>query len=84
LLVGHGPCVGLYGMFTMFELPLTGNPTISYTDDIMGHLHCAYGYNLLNWPGWGTLRDISEAQSLASYIRSTRNSSSQVIGTSRL
>jgi Ser/Thr protein kinase RdoA (MazF antagonist) len=29
----------------------------------------AYGYNLLTWPGWQTLRDISEAHSLASYIR---------------
>jgi aminoglycoside phosphotransferase (APT) family kinase protein len=29
----------------------------------------AYGHNLLTWPGWQTLRDISEAHSLASYIR---------------
>jgi hypothetical protein len=29
----------------------------------------AYGHNLLCWPGWNTLRDISEAHSLASYIR---------------
>ncbi|MGH2881821.1 MAG: phosphotransferase [Solirubrobacteraceae bacterium] len=29
----------------------------------------AYGYNLLTWPGWQTMRDISEAHSLASYIR---------------
>ena len=29
----------------------------------------AYGPNLLCWPGWRTLRDISEAHSLASYIR---------------
>ena len=29
----------------------------------------AYGYDLLHWPGWITLRDISKAHSLASYIR---------------
>ena len=29
----------------------------------------AYGHNLLNWPGWSTLHDISEAHSLVSYIR---------------
>lgn len=29
----------------------------------------AYGHNLLTWSGWHTLRDISEAHSLASYIR---------------
>lgn len=29
----------------------------------------AYGHNVLRWPGWTTLRDISEAHSLASYIR---------------
>jgi Ser/Thr protein kinase RdoA (MazF antagonist) len=29
----------------------------------------AYGYNLLTWPGWQTLRDISEVHSLSSYIR---------------
>jgi aminoglycoside phosphotransferase (APT) family kinase protein len=28
-----------------------------------------YGHDLLSWPGWVTLRDISEAHSLASYIR---------------
>jgi Ser/Thr protein kinase RdoA (MazF antagonist) len=28
-----------------------------------------YGHDLLRWPGWTTLRDISEAHSLASYIR---------------
>lgn len=29
----------------------------------------AYGHDLLGWSGWTTLRDISEAHSLASYIR---------------
>jgi Ser/Thr protein kinase RdoA (MazF antagonist) len=29
----------------------------------------AYGHDLLRWPGWTTLRDISEAHSLGSYIR---------------
>lgn len=28
-----------------------------------------YGHDLLHWPGWISLRDISEAHSLASYIR---------------
>lgn len=29
----------------------------------------AYGHDLLSWPGWLTLRDLSEAHSLSSYIR---------------
>lgn len=29
----------------------------------------AYGHDLFSWPGWTSLRDISEAHSLASYIR---------------
>jgi hypothetical protein len=29
----------------------------------------AYGYNLLDWPGWVLLRDITELHSVSSYIR---------------
>ncbi len=29
----------------------------------------AYGYDLLEWPGWKSLRDITEYHSLGSYIR---------------
>jgi Ser/Thr protein kinase RdoA (MazF antagonist) len=29
----------------------------------------AYGYDLMDWPGWTMLRDIAELHSLASYVR---------------
>ena len=31
----RGPHVGLYGTFTLLELPLTSNPTIAYTDGML-------------------------------------------------
>ena len=31
----RGPHVGLCGTFTLLELPLTGNPTVAYTDGMI-------------------------------------------------
>jgi len=33
--MGRGPHVGLYGTFTVLELPLTGNPAVAYTDGMI-------------------------------------------------
>lgn len=57
----HGPreLDLLYAAPDHFHTPATDRHTFTH----------AYGHNLLNWHGWRTLRDISEAHSLASYIR---------------
>jgi transcriptional regulator with XRE-family HTH domain len=33
--MGHGPHVGLHGTFTVLELPLMGNPAVTYTDGMI-------------------------------------------------
>lgn len=49
----------LYAAPDHFHTPATDRDTFTH----------AYGHNLLTWPDWHTLRDISEAHSLAAYIR---------------
>jgi Ser/Thr protein kinase RdoA (MazF antagonist) len=54
-----------------FELDLvTGLPDHFHEPDAdRRQFLAAYGYNILDWPGWGLLRDIAELHSLGAYIR---------------
>ena len=53
------------------ELDLVGGLPDHFheTDEDRKRFAEAYGYNLLDWPGWVLLRDIAEFHSVGSYIR---------------